>query len=248
VKRLKNAAAQFLWYVRTMRTPLNVLFVVAVLAVLLIKFWLASVHELFRGGAKIGELVSALCFAYVTSYVFYFVVQHVKNQRDRDNLYPYIAMWTARIAGDAKAVVSEFKKASGAEFSNEYPLAEQTEAMLKNVSPRKPGPMWIVVNGQAQPGSWVQFLLDRKTRSEGAIRDIYTHIQLLDAEFVRLLVEVQKCSYFGLLDSLVWLPFNNADFSTVSNVFQQYLDRIKALDDYAQMKFERYRAAAGLQL
>ncbi len=103
-------------YFRTMRTELQVLLCLALLTIFLIEFVLSLIPELFHGGAALGTIISRICLSYVSSYIFYFFVVHSKSQRDKENIYGYIAKKSDSIVGDAKSLIASLKKRNQTQF------------------------------------------------------------------------------------------------------------------------------------
>ncbi len=50
----------------------------------------AGVPELFSWSGELWNLIYQFCLAFAASYIFYLVVVHLKRQRDRENLRPFL--------------------------------------------------------------------------------------------------------------------------------------------------------------
>lgn len=107
--------------VATMGSILNALLAVALIFVVLHDFLLADAEGLFLGGAKLWELAYRLSLALVGSYLFYFVVVHLKKQEDKENLRPYLRSRTDKIVGRARSLMTDLNRASGHDTTGATP-------------------------------------------------------------------------------------------------------------------------------
>jgi len=101
---------RWIQYFTSVRTEINFILGACLTTVIAIDFIFSNVPEVFQGGAKLGAIVDRLCLSYISSYIFFFLVVHIKSQKDKENLYPYIAQKTDRIIGDAKIMIEYFKQ------------------------------------------------------------------------------------------------------------------------------------------
>lgn len=65
---------------------------------------LLSVHELFRGGARIGNALYEVFLAYFVSYILYLIVVALPRERDRCTSRPIIREAVSHIIGDESVV------------------------------------------------------------------------------------------------------------------------------------------------
>ena len=78
-------------YFKKVRKELKILLFISIVGYFLI-VWLSTFPEIFTGANKIGEFFSKLCIAYTTSFIFYFIVVHIKTERDKENVGEYVAI------------------------------------------------------------------------------------------------------------------------------------------------------------
>lgn len=220
-------------------SALNILFIISLITIFLIGFVLSNVPEIFRGGAKLGEIIYRICLSIMSSYVFYLFVVHLKSQKDKRNIYDYIAKNTDRIIGDAKSLIQELKKESKYDFDGEYPTLNDTIEMCKKVNPNAKAP--LLLGGLGNYASWIQYLEYYKNRTEKTIRKIYTQMPFLDSAYLKLIVNIEDCGYFYTIGFVVSVPMRNTDLSAFAKELHEYLGHVEALDKYARRKFKYYK-------
>lgn len=62
------------------------LFVFSLLAAFLIGVPLSKIPEAFKYGSEIGKIIYDISIGYVVSYIFFFLVVFLKDERDRNNI------------------------------------------------------------------------------------------------------------------------------------------------------------------
>ena len=72
------------------RKELNIFLGISVVAVVSIGVLLRDIPEIIPKGAEIGEVFYRLSLSYIASYIFYFVVVHLKAEKDKKNISAYI--------------------------------------------------------------------------------------------------------------------------------------------------------------
>jgi hypothetical protein len=65
--------------------------------------------EWFGWGPALWDLFYELCLAFAASYLFYSVVVHVKRQRDKETLRPFLYRHSLYIVGNAEAISRTLK-------------------------------------------------------------------------------------------------------------------------------------------
>jgi len=223
-----------------MRTELQVLLGLTLATISLIEFVLSHIPEFFQGGAALGTIISRICLSYVSSYIFYFFVVHAKSQRDKDNIYGYIAKKSDRIIGNAKSLIGSLKTESKHDFESEYPNLDDTQEMCKLVNPHGQAP--LVLGRLGNYANWIQYLDYYRTRTEETIVKVYTQLPFLDSDYLKLIVAIEDCTHFMVISSVAGhMPIKNTDLSAFSKGMQEYFESVKALEEYAKRKFQNYK-------
>lgn len=228
-------------YLTSVRAEINILLIACLINVILIEFVFSDITELFRGGAKLGEIFERLCLSYISSYIFFFLVVHSKNQKDKENLYEYIAQKTYRIIGDAKSIIGAFKQETNYQLSDEYPNLSDVQKMCKLINPHGQAPLLL---GQLENyATWLQYLNYYKVRTEENITKIYLKMQFLDSDYLKLVIKIQDCAHFYVVKTLTGMtyPIRNTELSSFAKELHQYFEYVRDLEEYADRKFKDYK-------
>lgn len=130
-------------YIASVSLTLNVLLVVSFIVVVLHDFVFTGRPELFEGGAQVWDLVYRLSLALIGSYIFYFVVVHLKRQQDKENLRPFLQRQTNFAIGDAKLLAHTLKEESGYDFAGDYPSLADTQIMCAKIRLNDEAPLVV---------------------------------------------------------------------------------------------------------
>lgn len=82
---------------------------------------LANVPEVFRGGARIGDLLYDFAIAYVGAFIFYLLVVRVPLRRDRRTIYRHLAELIGHAVGEARNFIGALNLSAGFDDSRETP-------------------------------------------------------------------------------------------------------------------------------
>lgn len=227
-------------YFTSVRIEINILLAVCLLNVVIIEFIFSNIPELFTGGTKITEIFERLCLSYISSYIFFFLVVHTKNQKDRENLYEYIAQKTYRIIGDAKNIIRTFTNKTNINIKkDEYPSLSDLQEMCKLINPYDQAP--LILGQVGSYGTWLQYLNHFRIKTEENIAKIYLKMQFLDSDYLKLVIKIEDCTHFSAIKTLIDIKINNTDLSSFANGLHQYFKCVKDLEEYAEQKFKDYK-------
>lgn len=194
--------------------------------------------EMFPGGAELWELLYELCLAFVASYVFYFVVVHLKRQRDREVLKPFLYRYTSSIVDDAKLISQKLANASETEFEGDFPPDRDVVVeMCERVNPISKVPGMFIVQ-------WFEFLEFRRSLSKESSANILTATPFLEPEHLKRVMDVDTCLYFKRVQAFA-NNFRRPDEPTsptsihphtnlgvLDTDFQDYFEKAKRLKEY----------------
>ena len=77
-------------YFRKVKKELKVLFFFSIVLYFIIELWLRNYPELFHGAGKVGDFFSRLSLSYISAFIFYFLVVHIKSQKDKENINEFV--------------------------------------------------------------------------------------------------------------------------------------------------------------
>lgn len=232
MKLLKN--------ILSIRKDLSYIFLLSISIILLIDFWLINIPEYFHGGKKIGELVYSICFSYISGFIFYFLVVHIKSQKDKKNLYGYISTKTLIIINQAKSLITVLKERTHVETNEKYPSSEELHCICLAIVPNSNAPITFVPN--MNNGNWLQFIEYIKKMNCESIDRIQSKLQYLDSSFISLLAKIEDCGLFQIISQAVIMkPIGNSDLIAYKPQLSEYLNLIKELEAYYEKKLKDYK-------
>lgn len=221
-------------WVSSVGWPLNIVVLVAIGVIILHHFVFWNRPELFPGASRLWELAYLLSLTWVASYVFFYINVHVKAAREREALRPFLYTYTRRVVGDAMSIILTFKRATDENIDSEaantdykglWPSLEETQRMCGAVNRASQAPQFA--------GTWLEFLVSQKRRTEDECSRIYTATLFLDAEHLQLLIDLENCSYFNNLAWVVTLGAGEGDLSFMAKQLHDYFERARRLHEYA---------------
>jgi hypothetical protein len=225
---------------KTLRKDITILFIICLTTILSLDFWLKGIPEFFNGGAKIGDIIYKLCMSYISAYIFYFLVVHIKAQKDKANIYGYVTKKVYMVIGSCWGLIDTISKAANITLPNRYPNDEQLSTICKAINPNSNAPLTIGRLGNY--ANWIQYFDFQKQRSNLATEKIFSKMPFLDTKLVNLLAKIDDCFFFFVTESMVQsMPIRNTDLTTLQKELAGYFDLIKELEIYTQEKLKDYK-------
>lgn len=226
--------------IKSIKKDLGFLFIGAILTICLIDFWLIDIPERFKGGFKFGQIIYKLSMSYTSAFIFYFLVVHIKQQKDKENLYSYVAKKVYIVIGSAWGLISEISRASNITLAAKYPSKEELDVICKSINPNANAPLLLGRSGNY--ANWIQYLDYSKKRSNDATEKIFKKMPFLETELVNVLAKIEDNSHFMVLGHLVnSMPIKNQDITAFQSNISAYFELIKELEKYADKKLAKYK-------
>lgn len=225
-------------YLRTIRKEINILTTIALVVLTVKLLYLNFVEEIVPWGSQVGDVIEKLCISIVSSYIFYLIVVHLKTEKDKENVIPYVTERVNRIVGDCSSQLSVLQRASDINLVLDDLTGEQVETAFQKIDPRSQAPLRFFETGTN--ANWIQFMDYHRTRTTQEIERLLRKITFLDSELVQVLAELEVCTHFSTLAFTVNLPFKNTDMTAWAISFFDYCILIKRLDKYAKTKLANY--------
>jgi hypothetical protein len=226
--------AKRLWhiYIATVDRTLTALFLFSVLVLIAHDILFAGWPELFRWGRELWDLFYQLCLAFAASYIFYFVVVHIKRQRDREALRSILYRETLMVAGDAEGISNDVKKAYGQDSIGDFPPnLEETKRMCRAIDPYSQVPLFA--------GNWYRMLGQYWERTSGTVGRIHTMMPFLEPEYVQVLDDLWDCFYIQTLPNRLRMHAatprerDNKTLEYMAKELHEYVCKAKHLQEYA---------------
>jgi len=218
---------------------LNFALVIAIGSILTMEAYLFEMPEIVPWGAEFGAVFYKLCLSIMASYLFYFIVVHLKSQSDKENINAFVASKSYRVVGEYKSQLSSIKNESNSTVESEYPTKDEIEAMFRSIDPKGKAP--LVFGQLGNHANWMQYMSYHNKRTQDLIKKVFVKMPFLDSRLVRLLAEIDDSTHFSAVETTISFNFNNTDLSAWAGSFYDYSVLCKKLEEYNEKKLSEYK-------
>ncbi|WCN10714.1 hypothetical protein [Marinomonas mediterranea] len=156
---------------KAVNPTLTFLFVLSIFSIILIDFFLIEVPEFVGWGAEFGKVWSSLCVSIISSYIFYFVVVHIKEYKDSLNLGLYLSRKCQAVLSSHEQVMRELRSKIEDDSNEKYYDLETLHKAFLAISPHGKAPM--VIGPHLNNANWLQFFYNKSQVSKDQIRKVY---------------------------------------------------------------------------
>jgi hypothetical protein len=215
-------------YILSIDKTINVLLLLS-----LIGIGITLEPELFRMKSDWREVLQRLCLSYVSSYIFFFVVVHVKKEKDKANINSFIVPKILAACSQWKPQLRDICNAASVVVPEELPDRTFLANVFSKLRPKYLSPL---KNAQGNYANWQEYFWYHKTRVDGFIGVVTDKMPFLDSKLVKLLSELSECEHFQYLALLQTSIEQNTNLSTLSDRFYEYCVKSQELEIYAHKK------------
>ena len=215
-------------YILSIDKTINVLLILSVVGI-----GITLEPELFKIRSDWREVLQRLCLSYVSSYIFFFVVVHVKKEKDKENINSFIVPKILAACSQWKPQLRDICNAASVVIPEELPDREFITNAFSKINPNACSPLR---NKQGDYANWQEYFWYHKTRVDGFICVVTDKMPFLDSKLVKLLSELSECEHFQYLELLETSVSNNKNLSFLADRFHAYCLKSQELETYANNK------------
>lgn len=222
-----------LWnLIRTASPTANWLAALSLLLLVVKIFGLNRIPSTIDGVYEIGAIFEAILASVIASYVFYLIVVHIQERSDRDALQPYIAKQAQRIVRECVSQLGHISTESGVLLSFDRLTESEVKAALTKIDPNGEAPLVARTASGIVYTTWLRYFAFHNERTAVSIQKLLAQLRFLDADLVRLVMDIDDCSHFTVISHLSNQQLNNKDMSTFSDGFYEYCQTCQRLHAY----------------
>lgn len=218
----------------TVDKKLNTVMLLAVVSVLSMDLYFGKLPALFPSADALFNTYYNLCIGIIVSYVFYIVVVHRKEVKDKGNIYTAI-----RPTISYMLTAYEFKLMDVCDGSHTYTFEGgflslyEAAQIFKNVNPNAGfnGKM-ILWNGAEQFYSRRTYLLSIGVYYKEMISTLHSKFGLLDSELVRLLTQIEECNFVRNAEHSSKFKYHSENMLSEVKSFARFSELCKELEEY----------------
>ncbi len=217
-------------YFTSIRPAINAIFLGAIASIIAMEGWLNSIPEIVSWGSEFGRVYYKICLSIISSYVFYFLVVHIKSEQDKENIGVFVSGKIKNIISIYKSQICALKKATSNTSEEVYLEKNEIESIFTSINPNSEAPLLMI--GLGNYANWLQYLDYHKSRTQSHIQKVFLKMPFLESKLVALLAELDDCSHFIALGHTINMQLNNPDMSSWAGGFYDYSLLCKKLDGY----------------
>ncbi|WP_319403223.1 hypothetical protein [uncultured Anaeromusa sp.] len=220
----------------SVKKDLRVVLLIALSIELLLEFILFKIPECFSGASTIGQLFSKLSLSFIASFIFYYLVVHLKSQNDKRNGYAVAIPLAERIICDTRSILTELHIELGTSSSNEdirLALNQLTLSSTANV---------IVSTSPPRYFTWLEYLASYHNNLIGTVNSIFNFTTLCDSDFIKRANDIQYSHFMYIIGSLsanrmaLSPSMYNQSLNYLSDSFIEHIALINDLEIYINEK------------
>lgn len=224
-------------YIVKLPIALNIAIIISCISIVVIDFYLKDIEEIVSWGSEFGNIYYRVCLSMIASYVFYFIVIHLKSIKDKENVNKFISFKVSNILSTYNTQINEIKKLSNNIDEKKYFKLEELEKLFKNINPNAQAPLIL----GTKYATWMQYFQYNNKRTQKNINKIFVQMPFLDSELVDILAHIEDNHHFDIIDLISSLQFNNKSMESFASSFDRYANLCQKLEVYYDKKLIIYK-------
>jgi len=221
----------------SVKLNLLVLLLASLATHLSIELYLVKIPARFNGAYEIGQFFSKISISYITGFIFYFIVVHLKNESDKRNINEYVGHEVYGIITDGHLLIQPLmqiddKKARFRDLDRKklYELLAKIDPLAKEAP--------LIRNDEKV--TWIEWYADQIGSTMKHIQNIFQRLNYIDTKLIKLLTRIENSIFIKQFDFLV----RNSREQKL-NIYQPqidaYLNLIEELEHFAEKHFREYQ-------
>lgn len=220
------------FFIKKIPLKLNILFSLSIIIMTAKIFYFNQFPEIFDGAHETGIMFEGVLTSIIASYIFYLIVVHTKEVKDKKKIDPYVLSWSRIVFQDCNTLVNEItkKQISLENITWDKLIDSMDDIFFKDEAP-------LILTPDNEHANWVQYLRFTKNRSNNYISKILSCIIYNDSELTSLILDIQGCGYFIHMDIIFndnKFMQNNYKIHHMYSLFEDYCKKCLRLKQYIE--------------
>lgn len=222
---------------RGIRKDLAVLLAISVSSYLLIELYLVKIPSFIPGAYELGQFFSKISISYISGFIFYFIVVHLKAVKDKEHVNEYVGHEVFSIITSGHLIIQPLMEKTDKSATFRYLDSDELYTLLSSIDPlAKESPM----SRDEINYTWVQWYDYLINSTKGHIEQIFKRFHFLDAELIKLLTRIEHSLFIVQFNFLI-SNANEGDLSIYQTQIQMYLNLLEELETYAEKHLKPYK-------
>ena len=184
-------------YLMSIRKDIVVLLIVDILFLHLMELVLRNIPAPYPIFVKIGNLMETLGVSFLASFIFYFVQVHLPETKEKNDLYPSIAILFHRIINTEKSLLSNYVGVRYSDLSEEKILAG---AKARDVN-KQDAP--LILAGPERKANWMEYGFHEVSDIDRTWDKLMRLSNYQNSEGLSLLAKIQDDSLLGFFRTMM---------------------------------------------
>lgn len=212
--------------------PLKIAVLVSIIMYFSLIFWLNKIPPIFENADKISELLAQICLSIITGYFFYVVVNQIKENKDKENMKPFIQKRIENIYGSFNSIYTEMTALTDF-YTSIPPQKLELDDLLKRIDPIKSRPKVRYGPPIDRTLTWFELLVNEQQKTRKEINRLLNISSSLDSKLIQICNAIEDCNYFFWLDQMNQFKLEFNQFSNFSEHIFEYINLCTSLQKYA---------------
>lgn len=221
------------------------LLIIAIIIVLCNEILFTQTPELIPKGHEIGNILSNLSLAYISSFIFYVIVVKYKEKIDKKNIYPSIYRLGKQLVGRGNSVITTLATADGFNKTDivKNITREEYLELCKRVNPKQFSANTLIGSMiNHREATFSQLIYNNSYSNVKALLEkIFIYMPFLESDFLKLLNQINESTFFLMADVLATPEkFQNTDFAHIAEQMFDYHLLLRKTDAYLENHYKKY--------
>jgi len=204
-------------------------FVVVILNDIILK----DIPEKFYYGHQIGQILSNLSIAYISSYIFYLIVVVAKEKEDKKNIYLSVCRLTNDLILAADSVYNEVINAAGVDplkYNKKEICFDEFKYLCEKGNPNEiPHGRFLSNIDHSWEATYAQFIHQYAIANVKLYSDkILNFMLFLDSDYIRLINQIIDSKFINT-GTIFSYRISNTDFSMFAENYNEKMSKTLSL-------------------
>ncbi|MFC8563078.1 hypothetical protein [Peribacillus frigoritolerans] len=224
----------FIYRIRTLNKYLVYIFFIALISIIIIEGFLIHIPEWFTGASLIASIYTKICYAYMTSLIFYFINVHYQSEKGKVKTVRYIYNKLGRLTRYKDSLVFVIQSNGFSKTEEIYEGSDMVLNACKNINPQLSVSMYTT--RQIKFNNYFELFHFINTESKVHIRDLLLLIDYLNIDIVESIMNIEDT--LEQIDVSKGHVLANEDLKPWVSEINNYISACNKLDT---LKYDKYK-------
>lgn len=205
---------------------------------------------------KINRLLETISIAYLTSFIFYFVVVRLKEKQDKQIIYPFIADYIYVAMNICIQFAFSMRNSAGLDsikvetsINNRnkdiYPNQVELKTICSTINPNDEKSEDIGIDGLKTIPHFFGIMINYTYRIDYFLKIVLEKSNFMDTELLRIITDIQTHGYHQHMltyekNMVLTARHRHDNLNVFEKSFSSYFDLFRKLEDYADKNLKVY--------